>query len=90
MAKNFPSDETEFRQCWSSKTGELYGLTQAVTETERRASASFVRGHDQVANALRDLARVLTLLKDQCSARVQGFIDENRRRGLEKTRPLRH
>lgn len=86
----FPDDELEFSRCWSATAGELSAMKEAVAEAENRSAQAFIRKRDEVANALRDLATVLTRRTEVLSQKLEGFIAEDKRRTWEKTKMLRH
>jgi hypothetical protein len=80
---DFPKEPVEFGRCWSSAAGELNGIKRCIVEVERRAADAFVRGQDQNANALRDLAVWMRFQRDESSKKVDDFIAENRKRDYE-------
>lgn len=87
---DFPTEKDEFQRCWSSAAGELAAMKEAIAEAEKRSAETFVRRRDEVAKALRDLAYELSHRRDKMSARVSGFIEEDKRRRYEETKMLRH
>lgn len=80
---DFPDDQLEFRQCWSSTAGHLAGIKDAINEAEKRAGEFFIKKQDQIANALRDLATALAVQRDKLSKDVQAYIDEAKKRDFE-------
>ena len=86
----FPTEEVEFGRCWSSAAGELSAMKSAIIEVERRSGEAFIRGRDEVANALRDLAVALGRSRNELERKVDGFIKEDARRKHELRRVLGH
>jgi hypothetical protein len=85
---DYPTDAVEFGRCWSSTAGELAGVKAAICEAEKRAGEAFIRGRDEVANALRDLVKALTYRAESLSKAVDGYKVEDGKRKYQLARLL--
>lgn len=80
---DYPPDEATFTNHWSSAAGALSAMKEAIVEVEKRAGEAFIAGKDAIAQAMRDLATVLQYKTKQMGEKVQGYIEEKRRREQE-------
>lgn len=79
-------DETELGLRHSAKAHELSTIKTVIVEVDKRAGEAFVRGRDEVANALRCLSQHLSFERDKASKRLDEFIKEDGRRRQEMRR----
>lgn len=84
MSNDFRTEPIEFARQWSAIAGELAGIKTAINAAEKRAGEAYIRGQDQVASALRDLATQLNRDAHDLSKMLEGFINEDRKRSHEQ------
>ena len=80
MKTDFPEDDVEFKNYWSSYAGKLSGLKVAIEEIEKRSCEAFIKRQDEIAGVLRNLAADFKNKQSEYEDIVRSCIAENRRR----------
>ena len=87
---DLPDDPKEFDRCWSNQGGSVASMGEAILECEKRAQVAFIQRRDDVANALRDLARELKYRQDKMAEKLTEYIKESKRREYEIRKAVGH